>query len=367
MEALLTKVERGAMVDQKVTDIINRAQEGKPPSYEEVLYLLELDEVSPEATAVRGAANDIARAKTGNTAVMLGQIGIDVYPCEADCQFCAFAKSTTCFTEHATMPVEEVVKRAIDFTCGGDLYAIYLMTMHSYKESYVLECVREVRKAIPPQTQIVANIGDTDKEFWLKLKEAGLDGVYHVKRLGEGTLTNIPPERREATIRAAWEAGLTIEDCCEPMGAETTNEDIATRLFEIRTRSIEMGLRNVAVMKRNGVPGTPFEGLQNEITDMRLALVGAIEALMMVDQDPFPWLPVHEPNTVSLLSGANTIWAEQGYNPRDTAEDTAGNRGLDVPALRQMFYQAGFRKLLLGDGTTIDLTPEYMTAKLAGE
>ena len=352
-------------MDQKVAEIINRAQEGKAPTYEETLYLLELDEASPEATAVRGAANDIVRGKTGNAAVMLGQIGIDVYPCEADCQFCAFAKSTTCFTEHATMPVEEVVQRAIDFTRGGDLFAIYLMTMHSYKEEYVLECVREVRKAIPSQTQIIANIGDTDKEFWLKLKEAGLDGVYHVKRLGEGTLTNIQPERREQTIRAAWEAGLVIEDCCEPMGAETTNEEIATRLFEIQARGREMGLRAAAVMKRNGVPGTPFEGLQSEITDLRLALVGAIEAFLMVDQETFPWMPVHEPNTVSLLSGANTIWAEQGYNPRDTAEDTAGNRGLDVPALRQMFYQAGFSKLVLGDGSTVALTPEYMAAKLA--
>ena len=352
-------------MDKKVAEIISRAQEGKPPSYEETLFLLELDEASPEATAVRGAANDLVRAKTGNTAMMLGQIGIDVYPCEADCRFCAFAKSTTVFTGHSTMSVEEVVQRAIDFTRGGDLYAIYLMTMNSYNEEYVLECVRAVREAIPPQTKIIANLGDTDKEFWLRLKEAGLDGVYHVKRLGEGTLTNIDPERREKTIRAAWEAGLELEDCCEPMLAQTSNEDIATRLFEIKARGDEMGLRAAAVMKCNGVPGTPFEGLQNEITDLRLALVGAIEAFIMVDQKEFPWIPVHEPNTVSLLSGANTIWAEQGYNPRDTAEDTSGNRGLDVPALRQMFYQAGFRKLALGDGTTVDLTPEYMAAKLA--
>ena len=352
-------------MNQHVQDIIDRALEGAAPTYEETLELLALDEASPEATAVRGAANDLVRGKTGNTAMMLGQIGIDVYPCEADCQFCSFAKSTTVFTGHNTMAVDEVVQRAIDFTRGGDLYAIYLMTMNSYNEDYVLECVRAVRAAIPPQTKIIANLGDTDKEFWLKLKEAGLDGVYHVKRLGEGTLTKIDPARREKTIRAAWEAGLEIEDCCEPMLASTSNEDIATRLFEIKARNEELGVRAAGTMKCNGVPGTPFEGLQNEITDLRLALVGAIEALLMVDQKEFPWMPVHEPNTVSLLSGANTIWAEQGYNPRDTAEDTSANRGLDVPALRQMFYQAGFRKLMLGDGTTVDLTPEYMAAKLA--
>ena len=353
-------------MNQKITEIIARAQEGKAPTYEEVLELLALDEASPEATAVRGAANDLVRSKTGNAAVLLGQIGVDVYPCEADCQFCSFGKSHTCFTEHETMPVEEVVRRAKDFTKGGDLYALYLMTMHSYDHDYFLECVKAVRAVIPASCRLVSNIGDTDVEYFKTLKEAGLDAIYHVKRLGEGTLTKIPPERREATIRAAYEAGLSIQDCCEPIGAETPNEDIATRLFEIQARGCEMGLHDCAgVMKRNSVPGTRYESLQNEITDMRLALIGAIETFVMVDQGDFPWMAVHEPNTVSLMSGANTIWAETGFNPRDTVEDTAAGRGLDVPAVRQMFYQAGFRTLVRGDGTRVDLTPEYMEAKLA--
>ena len=353
-------------MDCTIAQIIARAQEGKPPTYDEVMELLALDEASPEATAVRGAANDLVRSKTGNACAIWGQIGIDVYPCEADCQFCSFAKSTTCFTEHVTMPVEEVVERAKEFTKGGDLYGLWLMCMNSYDEDYYLEVVKTVRAAIPPQTRLVSNIGDTDVEYFKELKAAGLDAIYHVKRLGEGTLTKIPPERREATIRAAYEAGLSIQDCCEPIGAETPNEDIATRLFEIQARGREMGLHDCAgVMKRNSVPGTRYEGLKNEITDMRLALIGAIETFVMVDQEDFPWMAVHEPNTVSLMSGANTIWAETGFNPRDTAEDTSAGRGLDVPAVRQMFYQAGFRTLVRGDGTRVDLTPEYMEAKLA--
>ena len=353
-------------MDQRVTDVINKAREGVPPTYDEVLMLLELDEASPEATAVRGAANDLVRERTGNAGILLGQVGIDVYPCEADCQFCSFAKSTTCFTGHTTMPVDEVVERAKEFARGGDLYAFYLMTMNSFKEDYVLECIRAVRAALPSTTKLIGNFGDSDASFWKKAKEAGLDGIYHVKRLGEGTLTEIPPERREATIRAAWESGLSVQDCCEPIGAETSNEDIATRLFEIQAHGREYGLHDCAgVMKRNGVPGTPFEGLQNEITNMRLGLIGAIECFVMVDQEDFPWMAVHEPNVVSLMSGANAIWAETGFNPRDTSEDTSAGRGLDVPAVREMFYQAGFRKLVLGDGSTVELTPEYMAQKIA--
>ncbi len=348
-------------MDQKVSEIINRCHEGQAPSYDETIYLLELDEASPEATAVRGAANDLVRAKTGNAGIMYGQIGIDVYPCEANCLFCSFAKNSTFFTEHVTMPVEEVVSRAKEFTKGGDLYGLWLMTMNTYDEDYYLEVVREVRKAIPDSTLLFSNIGDTDKEYFIKLKEAGLNGAYHVKRLGEGTLTEISPERREQTVRAAFEAGLAIQDCCEPIGADTSNEAIATRLFEIRERDNEMSVyHGSGVMKRNSVPGTKLEGLENEITDLRLALIGAIQAFVMIEQEKLPWLAFHEPNTASLLSGGNCICAETGFNPRDTAEDTSGHHGLDVPAVRNMFYQAGFRSLVRGDGTRVDLTPEYM-------
>lgn len=353
-------------MNQKVAEIIARAQEGKAPTYDEVLELLALDEASPEATAVRGAANDLVRSKTGNACAMWGQIGIDMYPCEADCQFCSFAKSTTCFTEHVTMPVDEVVKRAKEFTKGGDLYGLWLMCMNSYDEDYFLEVVKAVRAAIPPQTMLFSNIGDTDVEYFKKLKAAGLDGAYHVKRLGEGELTKISPERREATIAAAHEAGLQVQDCCEPIGADTANEAIATRLFEIKQRDDDYGVYNGSgVMKRNSVPGTRYEGLQNEITDLRLALIGSIQVFVMAGQSQMPWFAIHEPNSVSLLSGGNSICAETGFNPRDTAEDTAGNHGLDVPAVRQMFYQAGFKTIVRGDGTRIDLTPEYMEAKLA--
>ena len=276
-------------MDKKIEGIIERAQEGKAPTYDEVLELLALDEASPEATAVRGAANDLVRSKTGNACAMWGQIGIDMYPCEADCQFCSFAKSTTCFTEHVTMSVDEVVKRAKEFTKGGDLYGLWLMCMNSYDEDYFLEVVKAVRAAIPPQTMLFSNIGDTDVEYFKKLKAAGLDGAYHVKRLGEGELTKISPERRETTIAAAHEAGLQVQDCCEPIGADTANEAIATRLFEIKQRDDDYGVYNGSgVMKRNSVPGTRYEGLQNEITDLRLALIGSIQVFVMAGQSQMP-------------------------------------------------------------------------------
>ena len=82
----------------------------------------------------------------------------------------------------------------------------------------------------------------------------------------------------------------------------------------------------------------------------------------MTAVDPYPWIPVHEADYISLVSGANSICAETGVNPRDTEADTSKGRGLDVTACRKMLWQAGFKYLAKGDGTRIELTPEYIAA-----
>jgi len=90
-------------MDKKVSEILNRALEDIPPSREECIYLLGFQEWTPEATFTRGVANDIVRRKTGNTALIFGQIGLELYPCEANCKFCAFGKSHTGFKEKITL------------------------------------------------------------------------------------------------------------------------------------------------------------------------------------------------------------------------------------------------------------------------
>ncbi|WP_157384363.1 hypothetical protein [Desulfitobacterium hafniense] len=45
-----------------------------------------------------------------------------------------------------------------------------------------------------------------------------------------------------------------------------------------------------------------------------------------------PWVPVHGANYIGFVSGANSICAETGVNPRDTTADTSKGRGLDVKA-----------------------------------
>jgi biotin synthase len=77
-------------VDKRVTEILNRVLEDTPPTREECIYLLGFHESTPEATFTRGVANDIARRKNGNTALVFVQIGLELFPCEEDCKFCSF-------------------------------------------------------------------------------------------------------------------------------------------------------------------------------------------------------------------------------------------------------------------------------------
>lgn len=51
-------------------------------------------------------------------------------------------------------------------------------------------------------------------------------------------------------------------------------------------------------------------------------------------------------------------------NPRDTAAETNQNRGMDLTDCRTMLYEAGFTRLCKGDGTLVDLTPEYIAAHI---
>ena len=102
-----------------------------------------------------------------------------------------------------------------------------------------------MRENIPDSVKLLSNIGDTDLEYFLRLKDLGMDGAYHVIRLGEGEYTSIDPARRQKTIDAIQEAGLIVQDCLEPIGAEHTPEVLADHLDPPRhaRRSLPCGRR----------------------------------------------------------------------------------------------------------------------------
>jgi len=345
-------------IEPRCAAILDAALANQGPSKADCQYLLELPMDSLEIEVTRSIANAVQRKRYNNEAILLGQIGIDVFPCPGKCAFCAFGEGHTNFAE-SHLTIEEVIQRAHSFADGNDLFALFLMAMHTYDFDRLLNIVKVVRTEIPAHTQIVINIGDFDLVQALELKTAGVNGAYHVLRLREGEDTALDPTQRRQTFATIRDAGLDFYYCCEPIGPEHSPEELVEQLFV----GIEYGCFQHATMRRVAVPGSPLAA-RGQITEYRLAQITAVVALATLNSPNTKNFAVHEPNLIGLTSGANVVYAETGINPRDTAADTAGGRGLDMAACRKMLYEAGFSSLLRGDGSHVPLTLEYLQRDL---
>jgi biotin synthase len=227
-----------------------------------------------------------------------------------------------------------VVERAINFERDG-ADEIYLMTTANYPVERFIEIGQDVRKALGPQTELIANIGDFELPTAYRLLDAGYAGVYHVYRFREGLDTDIEPERRRATFRAIKEAGLGLRYCVEPVGPEHSAEEIVEQMMLAR----EFGAEILSVMRRVPVPGTPNQR-SGELTEPEIARIVAVARLTLGRQ--IRQMGVHEPSLVSLRAGAHRICAEVGMNPRDLKVDTAAGRGLSVQDCEDLLKSAGF-------------------------
>lgn len=340
------------MLPEKLDRILKRALQGHAPSEEECLYLLKLPSESLEASMLMATADAVSRRRFGNNAILLGQIGLDTAACPGNCRFCVFGK------DHTSMPssklsFDEIRRRTHAFADVGDLFALFLMTMHEFDLDRLCEIIGMVRRDLPSHTQIVMNVGDCEAEQARQLKAAGVNGAYHVCRLREGTDTDLDPQTRKKTFRVIKDAGLDFYYCCEPIGPEHSAEELVEQMF----LGIEYGCFQHAAMRRVYVPGVPLSR-NGQITERRLAQIVAVVALATLGCPETRNIAVHEPNLLGLAAGANAVYAESGANPRDTDLDTATHRGLDMAACRKMLYEAGFAKLLRGDGSAVALTLE---------
>ncbi len=341
-------------IPARLSRILDAALEGRGPDKEECVYLLSFPPQSLEASMTCAVADVASRERFGNRGVLLAQIGIETTPCPGGCKFCVFGEGHTAFDTSET-PVDDILRQASVLAGAGDLYALFLMTMHTYGFDRVLGVVRAVRRVLPGQTQIVVNLGDFDLAQASDLKAAGVNGAYHVCRLREGVDTSLDPEQRKTTIRVIKETGLDWYYCCEPIGPEHSPAELVEQIF----LGIEYGCFQHAAMRRVYIPTTPLS-VQGQIAERRLAQVVGVVALATLASAETKSIAVHEPNLLGLAAGANVVYAEAGANPRDTEKDTTRNRGHDMPACRKMLYEAGFTAIECGDGKSVALDVDYL-------
>ena len=336
-------------MDREIVRIFEKAYAREHINRDECVKLLSLEDASPEACAMRGLASAIVRERTENTGSIFAQIGLQCYPCKGNCDFCSFAEK---YNMMGTIKMDDATIAAATkaFTDGDQLFGLWLMTMADYNLDEYLKMVQVVKDNKIGSVNLYTNIGDTSYEAFQEIKAAGLDGVYHCWRLGEGKHTRFSSEQRKQTMLNAKKAGLDLLDALEPIGIEHTPEEMAEHIFF----SKELETIQYGAMKRISVPGTSFEGMP-EISYYTLSKYTAAVVLAMAGMKKFPWIGVHEPNLHSYLSGANLITAEIGVNPRDTVVDTLQSRGLDIADCRRILKDAGYRYGARGNGSRFEL------------
>lgn len=300
-------------------EIYQKIENNQELSRADVLQMLSVDVLSSAYYGIINYANAYARKTFENKGVIFAQIGIDAAPCSVNCKFCQLAVDNFVESNKKAMPISDVVKKAVDLV-GEGAHEVFIMSTAEYNPATFLEVGREVRKAIPPHTRMVANTGDFDVAYGKELVGAGFTGVYHVCRLNEGVDTQAKLADRVKTLDAIKEAGLELYYCVEPIGPEHTKEQIADEIF----RAKDYGVNVMAVMRRICFENGP---MTEEITAMEMALICAVTTLCV---RPNRAMGVHEPEIISLISGANQIYAEHGSNPRDVSENTETCRGFSV-------------------------------------
>jgi len=341
-------------INPRLEEIFEKAWTSVPLNREDCKYLLNVDEKSYEGALVRNTASSVIRSKNDNSAIILGQIGVDIKPCPGGCKFCTFGEHHTKFKPFM-ISRDELEQKMTEFCKDGDLYGLYLMTMHNYDYEHLLNVIRDAREIAPATTQIWANIGDSDYDRLREIRAAGVTGIYHVCRLREGVDTALDPKQRVQTMENARKAGLEVYTCCEPIGPEHTVDELVENIFI----GIELGVYQHAAMRRVAVPGTPLAE-RGQISNLRLAQIIAAIALTSATLPTLAYMGLHEPCELGYLAGANIVTAESGANPRDTRTDTARGRGMDLAASRRLLFECGFDYLRRGDESRIPLNFDYL-------
>ena len=322
-----------------VTDILKKTDAGIPLTGEEALTLLRIQNHSREYQQLIRKAAQISRRDFGSKGYIFVQIGLNTAPCSGNCSFCSMAQCSSTFTENLEKTEEELLEEVsrIDFQ---RVTAVFLMTTADFDSEKFLRYGQAVRKAIPPEIALVANTGDFDREYALRMKAVGFTGVYHIVRLREGIDTALSPEIRIRSLDAAVAAGLRIYYCLEPIGPEHSYEEMVPEMLRARDYHVNV----MAAMRRVSVSRTQFDG-RDMIDDAEFAKIAAVTRLVVM---PKISMNVHEPNLAAMAGGANQLYAEIGANPRDDHSRTENSRGLSVEKVTGMLAHYGYTPCIEG-------------------
>ncbi len=316
-------------IDSDIAEILKKGACLEGISRREALRLLKLEPGSREFYALLATADSISRRSFGNKGENHFHIGLNVAPCPMNCSFCSLTVKSGIFTEDIVFTEDQILAWA-EQAETGKADALNLMTTGNFPFERLLEIGKMLKKNV--SVPLVANTRDITHKEGEALLEAGFVGAYHAIRLGEGRDTPFKREKRIATIKVLKDVGLQWMNCVEPVGPEHSHEEIIDLMFLAR----RYGATYSGVMRRINFPQSPMERY-GMISERELARLVAVSRLVMGD------IPkahcTHEPNTASLMAGANLLFPEVGSSPRDGKADTSQGRGHSLEQCRRLLTE----------------------------
>lgn len=318
-----------------VREIIRKSLDGELLTETEIASLFRVPLFSEESAMIIAASRRKSEEAGDGMAEVHAQVGLNSAPCPRNCAFCAFAARNRVFQEKREIPVETAVEKARQFEYDG-ANAVFIMCTADFPFEKFADTAFEIKKSLRPETVLVANVGDFTKKQAVRLKDAGIAGIYHAVRLGEGRDTSIPVETRLKTFRNAREAGLSLGTCVEPVGNEHSVEELVEKT--LITRDAKPVYSGSA--RRIPIPNTKMAG-HGIVSESRMAHILAVVRLALGYD--IPGNCTHEPNVIGAAAGANLLWAEAGSNPRDTEQETEGKRGMTVKECMRILEEAEWK------------------------
>lgn len=320
-------------------DFIEKAAEkalrGIPLTREEIIKLLEIPLGSSEDKLLRKTAYDVAIKKTNGRGYIWSAVGADYAPCLMNCQFCSFGKKWNLIKKQVHYSKEQIISKVSQFVSKNAKYVV-LRTTEFYSIPKLIEIVKDIRKDVKGDYEIIFNTGELDMTISNLMVESGVNGVYHACRLREGIDTPFDPWDRKNTMNNVYRSGLKLISLVEPIGIEHTNEEIADNFLEIMRYNANIS----GAMARIPVPGTPL-GDREKILDSRLAQIIAV--LRLSGGNVVKDICVHPATLEALKSGANIMVVETGAIPRDVNCENDNWHGVDMDKASKLLEDAGYK------------------------
>ncbi len=234
--------------------------------------------------------------------------------------------------DEAIVPLDEIVSYARVFDEHGAQLVSLMATAALPFERY-LEMVAAVREAVSADLCIMANYRDVTAGEAHALAEAGARAFYHARRLGEGQMTRIAPERRYATMEHVRAAGLALMTGIDPVWHEVPADEMATCLLGVADSGAWcVGACGVVPLEGRSIPGHE----PPQTAEIRYA--GALARLVCGPD-------------VAVGGAGNAAWVDAGCDARE--------RGFDAGAAGEKLARrmAAARAHLEKDGWTVPARP----------